>query len=87
MFSTPEAAELRDHYDARDYVFDQCQYGLVKHPKPTQLLTNAEMQNMSNRCTQQNGYHEAMRGRSGEAFRTKKHSAYPSQLCHALAAA
>ena len=25
MFSTDEARELRENYDARDYVFDQCQ--------------------------------------------------------------
>ena len=87
MFATAEAQELCDHHGATDNDFDQCQYGLEQHTQPTQLFTNTDMYNMSNRCTHPPGYHEAMQGKDRGVFNTKKHSAYPSQLCQELAAA
>ena len=50
MFATVEAQHMRDHHGAHDYVFGQCQYGL-EYMKPTQLLTDAVITTMSNRCT------------------------------------
>ena len=77
---------MRDHHGAHDYVFDQCQYGLA-YRKATQLLTDAEMTTMSNRCTHPPGHHTAMKGKDLGVFKTTKQSQYPSELRQALAAA
>ena len=54
MFATKEAQEMRDHFRAIDYIFDQGQYNLY-HMKPTQLLTDAVMRAINEKCNHDKG--------------------------------
>ena len=41
QFATKEAQELRDDYEGKDYLFDQCPYDLI-YKKGSQLLSDVE---------------------------------------------
>ena len=83
----PEAQELRDLHGGEDTVLDQCCFGL-DFVKPTQLLSNVRtMKKLGRRCCHGPKAHPVMEGKADGKFVTSAQSAYPPELCRALAGA
>ena len=87
VFATEEARVLRNVSGAKDFVFDQCMFGL-EYRKATQILSNADLSSLAKLCNHGVGAHRTLRGKNGVGgWNTTSQAWYPSDLCQALAQA
>ena len=70
---------------AKDYVFDQCRFGL-EYRKATQIVSNANLRSLMKLCNHGPGAHKTLKGLDQHGnWNTTCQAWYPSDLCKALA--